>query len=412
MRSRLLVAAGAATLLLAAGCGSARTAGQTVTVTRPAAAPAPAPTQTVAPIPTKKGQTFSAESIYSRVAPGVVTVISLSQGGGTSLLGGGSSGPQEALGSGFVVSKDGEIVTNDHVVSTGKDGDLHRAAHVFVKFRDGNEVSAKIVGTDPNADVALLRVDPKGLTLRPLSLGSSSNLVVGAPVAAIGSPFGEPQSLSVGVISALHRFINSLNNSAGQSMKSGGLFQITNAIQTDAAINHGNSGGPLVDASGQVIGINSQIQTSNGGGEGVGFAVPIDAVKHSISQLRAKGHVDYGYLGVATVVMYPQLAQRAGFPVGYGAWVQQVTPGSPAAKAGLRGGNKSKTLHFQDRQGSHPYLLGGDLITAVNGTKLRHESDLSQQIAPLAPGTKVHMTVYRGKHKRTITVTLGKRPTA
>ena len=188
------------------------------------------------------------------------------------------------LGSGFVLDGDGYIATNTHVVTNGQS--LDRARQVFVDFADGNRVPARIVGTDPNADVALLKVDPQGLSLTPLELGEEQGLQVGDPVAAIGSPFGEEQSLSVGVISALDRNIASLTD-----------FGIGDAIQTDAAINRGNSGGPLLDAHGRVIGINAQIRTETGEGAGVGFAIPVDTVKRALESLRDDGEAEYGYLG-------------------------------------------------------------------------------------------------------------------
>ena len=257
---------------------------------------------------------FDAGTIYRRLAPGVVTVISDR---------GVSSGPS-ALGSGFVLDGKGYIATNAHVIRSDPPK-LERAKSVYVKFGDGNLVLAKVIGDDLNADVALLKVNPAGLTLTPLPLGSSSKLSVGSPVAAIGSPFGEGQSLSVGVISATGRDIESLT-----------AFRIGNAIQTDAAINHGNSGGPLIDARGQVIGINSQIQSTGGGGEGVGFAVPSDAVRRSIAELRAKGHVDYAYLGVTTQDLYPQLSQRLGIPAQHGALVRRWTRAAPRPPRGSR----------------------------------------------------------------------------
>src|SRR5204862_1426636 len=248
------------------------------------------------------GGNFDPQAIYRRSSPGVVTVISEFAGGSANPLA--PEGGQAGLGSGFVVSSSGEIATNAHVVTTGEGPSIRRARNVYVQFDDHNQVPATIVGADPNSDVALIRVDPAGLTLRPLPLGASGNLVVGAPVAAIGSPFGEPESLSVGVVSGLDRTIDSLTN-----------FQISGAIQTDAAINRANSGGPLVDARGQVIGTNSQIQSSTGGGEGVGFAVPIDTVKRSLDELRRHGKASYSYLGVSTVAVFPQLARRFGLPV-------------------------------------------------------------------------------------------------
>ena len=214
---------------------------------------------------------------------------------------------------------------------------------------------AEIVGDDPYADVALIKVDPKGLSLTPLGLGSSQNLEVGEPVAAIGSPFGEQQSLTVGVISALNRNIESLTD-----------FGIGNAIQTDAAINPGNSGGPLLNANGRVLGINSQIKSASGGGEGVGFAVPVDTVRRSLEELREDGKVSYGYLGVSSSVLYPQLAERLDLPVDDGAVVMEVVPDSPADEAGIETGDDK--LNFQ---GQEDIPEDGDVILAVDGQQAR-----------------------------------------
>jgi S1-C subfamily serine protease len=324
---------------------------------------------------------FDATGIYRRLGPGVVTVIA-DQG-----KPGGSGG----LGSGFVLDGQGYVATNAHVV---RDNSLKRATSVYVDFADGNRVPAKVVGDDLNADVALLKIDPAGLTLTPLQLGSSSNIVVGSPVAAIGSPFGQDQSLSVGVISATNRDIDSLTQ-----------FKIGNAIQTDAAINHGNSGGPLIDAHGHVIGINSQIESTGGGGEGVGFAVPSDTVKRSIAQLREQGHVEYAYLGVSAVELYPQLAQRLGIPVDHGALVASVEGGGPADDAGLKSGTGKTT--FEGQQG---IPTGGDAIVAIDGKSVHDSADLTNLVAQRTPGTKVVLDVYRGKQRRSVTVTLAKRP--
>jgi S1-C subfamily serine protease len=326
---------------------------------------------------------FDAGTIYRRLAPGVVTVISDR---------GAASGPT-GLGSGFVIDGKGDIATNAHVIRSDPPK-LQRAKSVYVKFGDGNLVLAKVVGDDLNADVALLKVNPAGLTLTPLPLGSSSKLSVGSPVAAIGSPFGEGQSLSVGVISATGRDIESLT-----------AFRIGNAIQTDAAINHGNSGGPLIDAHGQVIGINSQIQSTGGGGEGVGFAVPADAVRRSLAELRAKGRVDYAYLGVTSLELYPQLAQRLGIPSQHGALVAKVEAGSPGAAAGLKAGTTK--IMFQGQKG---IPQGGDAIVAVDGKPLTESTDLPDAIASKAPGDKVRLTVLRGSARRIVTVTLAPRP--
>jgi S1-C subfamily serine protease len=318
-----------------------------------------------------------------------VTVSSV-QAGGSGAVGDLSD---EGLGSGFVLNDRGEIATNAHVVTTGRGRSIREAREVYVAFADGNQVRARIVGFDPNADVALLRIDPGGLTLLPLPLGTAQDLRVGSPVAAIGSPFGEPQSLSVGVVSATNRSIRSLTG-----------FEIAGAIQTDAAINRGNSGGPLVNGDGEVLGINSQIQTTSGGGEGVGYAVPADTVRRTLAALRRDGRVDYAYLGVATAKIYPQLARRFRLPVTRGAWVQQVVAGGPADRGGLRGGNSRR--RFQARS----INVGGDIITAVNGHKLSDEAALGVELLRLSPGEEATLRVYRDGGPRDVTVTLGERP--
>lgn len=341
--------------------------------------------QVVQGIDAKNG--FDARAIYDRLAPGVVTIISLF-GEGDGPLGSQAGG----LGSGFVLDGDGYIATNTHVVTNGTG--LSRARQVYVDFADGNRVSARIVGTDPNADVALLKIDPEGLSLTPLELGALEDLRVGDPVAAIGSPFGEEQSLSVGVISALDRNIESLTD-----------FGIGDAIQTDAAINRGNSGGPLLDGHGRVIGINAQIKTETGEGAGVGFAIPVDAVKHSLALLREDGEAEYGYLGVSTQELYPQLAERLGLDVETGALVSEVVDDSPAEDAGLTAGDR-----LIDFQGQTDIAADGDVIVAVNGDDLTRTADLADLISRFNPGETVELDVLRDGDERTIEVKLGERP--
>ena len=246
---------------------------------------------------------------------------------------------------------------------------------------------------DADADLALIKVKPKGLSLRPLPLGSDSGLRVGDPVAAIGSPFGEPQSLSVGVISALDRTIESLTD-----------FSIPGAIQTDAAINRGNSGGPLVDAGRRVIGINARIETTGGGGEGVGFAIPIDAAKRSFKELRDHGDVDYAYLGITTVPVFPQLARKFDLGTDQGAWIQRVNAGSPASDAGLRAGDRTEEFQFQD------YRVGGDVIVELDGKPIRAESDVGRIVFGKRPGDEVNAVVIRDGEKQTVKIKLGERP--
>ena len=379
--------AAALALLALAGCGGSGSKSGTSAAT---GAEPPAATTRVEVLRALPGGRFDPQAIYRRSSPGVVTVISEFAGGGNPLS---PQGGQAGLGSGFVLSSKGEIATNAHVVTSGEGSSIRRARHVFVQFADHNQVPATILGADPFSDVALIRVDPAGLTLRPLPLGSNASIAVGSPVAAIGSPFGEQESLSVGVVSGLDRTIDSLTN-----------FQISGAIQTDAAINRGNSGGPLVNARGEVVGINSQIQSTSGGGEGVGFAVPIDTVRSSLSELRRSGKVAYAYLGVSTVAVYPQLARRFGLPVTQGAWVQEVSHGGPADGAGIRAG--SSTARFQVRQ----YRTGGDVIVTAAGRTLRSEDDLGRAIAAYRPGQEVELELYRDGRRRTVRVKLGERP--
>jgi S1-C subfamily serine protease len=332
---------------------------------------------------------FDPKAIYDSEAPGVVTVISLFEAGGIDSIEQGSGG----VGSGFVLNEEGEVATNAHVVTTGEGDTGSRAREVYVEFADGNTVEADIVGTDPNADIALLKLDPEGLKLQPLPLGESASVEVGEPVAAIGSPFGEQQSLSVGVVSAIDRSIESLTD-----------FRISGAIQTDAAINPGNSGGPLVDAEGKVIGVNQQIMSTSGGGEGVGFAVPVDAVKRSLNMLRDGGEARYAYLGVSSVELYPQLVERFKLDVDKGAWVQTVNPGGPAEEAGIRGGGSPTAFQAE------AYRPGGDVITKVDGKAVEDSSQLAELIANFRPGDEVPLEIHRDGETREVEVKLDERP--
>jgi S1-C subfamily serine protease len=326
---------------------------------------------------------FDAAEVYREAAPGVVTIRSIFDQGA-------------AEGSGFVLDASGRIVTNAHVVTDGEGEDRKEAKAVFVEFPDRNVVPATIVGFDPFADVALLEVKPDGFDLHPLELGDDASLVVGQPVAAIGSPFGEQQSLSIGVVSATDRSVGSLTQ-----------FQIEGAIQTDASINPGNSGGPLLDAGARVIGINQQIETNSGANDGVGFAVPISAVKRSLAQLERKGSVDYAYIGVSSQTLYPQLAAKLGIDVDHGGLVAEVVPGGPADEAGLEGGDEK--LRFQ----GVPYETGGDTIIAVDGREIMQPDDLASYISLFQPGEKVTLDVLHANGDRgEVEVTLGKRPVA
>jgi S1-C subfamily serine protease len=334
---------------------------------------------------------FNAAGIYERAAPGVVTVLSIF-GGEASVL-----GPNAGQGSGFVISGEGEILTNAHVVTSGGEnnggGEPTAAEQVFVEFGDRNRVPAEVVGFDPDADVALIKVEAGDLDLHTLELSDRNEFAVGEPVAAIGSPFGEEQSLSIGVISATDRSIQSLTQ-----------FTVDNAIQTDASINPGNSGGPLLDGEGKVIGINQQIESASGTNSGVGFAIPVSAIRYSLEQLRESGKVEYAYLGVTTQALWPQLADELDLSVDTGALVSEVVGGGPADDAGLNGAS-GRTM-FQGAE----IETGGDVIVAVNGHELQHESDLAELISRSRPGEKVTLVVLRDGDRRQVDVTLAPRP--
>lgn len=326
---------------------------------------------------------FDAAKVYREASPGVVTIRSIFD-------------QSAAEGSGFVLDTKGRIVTNAHVVTDGEGSDRKEAKVVFVEFPDRNEVPAKIVGFDPFADVALLEVEPDGFALHPLELGDDHDLVVGQPVAAIGNPFGEQSSLSVGIVSAIDRSVGSLTQ-----------FQIEGAIQTDASINPGNSGGPLLEAGARVVGINQQIETNSGANNGVGFAVPISAVKRSLAQLEQKGSAEYAYMGVSTQALYPQLAAKLGLDTDHGGLLAEVVPGGPADEAGLKGGDEK--VRFQ----GIPYQAGGDTILAVNGHQVVEPDDLARFISDFQPGEKVKTEVLHSNGDReTVEITLSKRPVA
>ncbi|MGZ5386186.1 MAG: S1C family serine protease [Solirubrobacterales bacterium] len=334
---------------------------------------------------------FNAAEVYEKAAPAVVTIISIF-GESADPLGSGAG-----QGSGFIVSDEGEIVTNAHVVTTGGQGNgggqTREAGQVYVELSDRNRLPADILGVDPDADIALIKVDPEGLDLHHLNVSERDEYAVGEPVAAIGSPFGEQQSLSTGIVSAVDRSIQSLTE-----------FSIDNAIQTDASINPGNSGGPLLDGKGEVIGVNQQIETSSGSNSGVGFAIPATAVLFSLEQLRENGAVDYAYLGVSTQGVYPQLAEEFDLGSDTGALISDVVQGGPADDAGLQGSEREETF-----QGV-PVSVGGDVIVAVDGTKLQRESDLAELVSRQRPGKTVTLEVIRGGESREVEVELEARP--
>jgi len=397
---RPALAAGLASLTLALGaCGDDEAeAGTAVqgTGSTSTAASTEAPTKIAVQ---KSAEGFDAQQVYAASAPSVVTILSVLRDPGTSI-----EDAQAGQGSGFVVSEDGEIVTNAHVVTDaaeagggGGTGPIKEASEVYVEFGDRNQVPAEIIGFDPNADIALIKIDPDGLDLQPIELGDSDTVEVGAPVAAIGSPFGQEQSLSTGIVSATDRSIESLTK-----------FRIDGAIQTDASINPGNSGGPLIGADGKVIGVDQQINTTSGGNEGVGFAVPINLVKRSIDDLRDDGEADYAYIGVSSQALYPQLAEKLGIDAPTGSLISKVIPDGPAEEAGLQGKDPGSdaVVEFQGRE----VFTGGDVITAVDGEELITENDLSRLISEHQPGDEVTLQIIRDGETMDVDVTLGERP--
>jgi S1-C subfamily serine protease len=332
------------------------------------------------------GNGFSPRRIYAGRAAGVVTIYAQS---GTD-----PASAQVAQGSGFVVSRQGYILTNSHVITNaGESTSVHGADHVYVEFQDRDRAPAQIVGWDVFDDVGVIKVDPSAHSLAPVPLGNSTTAAVGEPVAAIGSPFGNEDSLGVGVVSATHRSISSLTSN----------YALVDAIQTDAPINHGNSGGPLFDARGRVIGINAQIRSATGTARGVGFAVPINSAKRSMQQLIANGSVSYAFVGVETTDLTPALARRFGYAVSRGAVVTNVVSGSPADAAGLRAGRSTASAFGVD------FPRSGDVIVAIDGRPVAGSEDIARIVTNLSPGQVARFTVERGGFHRDLSVRLSER---
>jgi 2-alkenal reductase len=337
------------------------------------------------------GNGFDPAEIYRRRSPGVVTIYSLFEERPSS-----DDEEHAAQGSGFVVSPEGYLLTSAHVISTAGEGQPTRVAkRVYVAFRDNDRVDAEIVGVDLNDDVGVLKLDPDDHALTPVPLGDSSKVVVGEPVAAIGSPFGNTDSLAVGVVSSNRRSIPSLTSN----------FNVVDAIQTDAPITHGNSGGPLLDAQGRVIGINAQIRSESGDSEGVGFAIPINAARRSMTQLIEDGSVAYAYVGVTARTLTPTLAERFDYPVDHGAMVEQIAAGSPGLRAGLRCGREREVFRGVE------FRKGADVIVAIDGQPVKSADDLVRIVSErLEPGQQSTFQIVRGDERKAIAVRLGERP--
>ncbi len=328
------------------------------------------------------GQARSVADIFEEEGRGVVFV--QARGVSSDSPFGGEEGT--ATGSGFLVDDDGTILTNAHVVAGSDD--------VTVSFENdkGNEIEAEVKGRDVDTDLAVLKIDPDEADgVAPIPLGDSSKAEVGDPVIAIGNPFGFTRTVTTGIVSAVQRRIDAPND-----------FSIGNVIQTDASINPGNSGGPLLDSQGRVIGINAQIAT--GGSEssvGIGFAIPVNTAKEVLPQLEKGGEIERGYLGVQAADVSQTVADQLDLPVEEGALIQEVVPGGPADRSGLRAGR---------RPTSSGLTAGGDVIVAIQGEKIENSTDLVAAIEGLDPGQEVEIELYRGDEKRTETVKLGERP--
>ncbi|HLK42357.1 MAG TPA: trypsin-like peptidase domain-containing protein [Thermoleophilia bacterium] len=323
---------------------------------------------------------LSVAQIYKQSVPAVVEIKAVTSAGGSPF--GGSGATEEVQGTGFVIDTHGDIVTNDHVVAGGHS--------ITVTIDGGHTFPATIVGQDPSTDVAVIKINAPASDLHPLTFADSSTVQVGDGVVAIGDPFGLSDTTTAGIVSAVGRTIQSPNNRP-----------IFDAIQTDAAINHGNSGGPLLNAAGQVIGITSQIDTggnASSGNVGIGFAVPSNTVKQVVDQIISTGHASHPYLGVDIETVSPALSKATGLPVGVE--VVKVMKNSPASKVGLRAATTQSA-----QAGGFP--TGGDVITAVNGQAIKSDDQLIQKITALKPGDKVSLTVVRGSKTLTIQVTLG-----
>ena len=385
----LVVAAVAGGAIALGGAGALGKLGNKTTTVREVESASP-PASAVFQQPS--GDALSINEIYRRSAPGVVQVTSTSV---VQTQADPFSNPfalpeqqtQESLGSGFVVDKAGHVITNYHVVQGAREVD--------VSFSNNESLKASIVGVDPSTDIAVLKVSARSRALTPLPLGNSDTVRVGDQVVAIGNPFGLDRTATAGIVSALQRQIQAPNS-----------YSIDHVIQTDAPINHGNSGGPLLNVQGQVIGVNSQIQTDSAsqGNVGIGFAIPINTVKTVAAQLIKNGRVEHAFIGIGARAIDPQLARLFRLPVASGLLVETVQPGSGAAKAGLKPGTTQVTVAGES------YTLGGDVIVRADGVRVASLSRLRELVAAKKPGDSMKLEVFRGSKKVILTIRLGRQP--
>ena len=333
-----------------------------------------------------RAKALSVNDVYARSAPGVVRVatrsVVVSQ---DPFLGLPQQEEQKGIGSGFVVDKAGYIITNFHVVEGAEDVD--------VSFSNNETVSARIVGSDPSTDIAVLKVEASSRAFTPLELGNSDAVRVGDEVVAIGNPLGYERTVTAGIVSALGRLIQAPNQ-----------FLIDHVIQTDAAINQGNSGGPLLNAAGKVIGVNTQIATQSGGNVGLGFAVPINTVRDVYEQIVDKGRVDHAYLGIQGQVVVPDIAELFNLPVDRGVLVTRVFDGTGADEAGIRAGTRQVIVE------GDTWIIDGDIVVAADGAPIRTMEQLRERVAAKEPGDTMELELYRGDEKRTVDVKLGRQP--
>lgn len=323
-------------------------------------------------------------NVYERLNAGVVNVTTETVGLNWFL----EPVPREGgIGSGSIIDTSGYVLTNYHVVE--------KAYKVTITLADGQKFAGKVIGSDPENDLAVVKFDPGGRTLTPVPFGSSRDLRVGQKVLSIGNPFGLNRTLTTGIVSGLGRPIKASNGLVMRDM-----------IQTDAAINPGNSGGPLLDAHGGMIGINTMIFTPSGGSVGIGFAVPVDTARRIVPDLLAYGEVRRGWIDIIPVQLDPTLVSFAGLPVLKGLLVSRVVAGGNAERAGIRGGDRSKSVRY----GSSVIYLGGDVITAVDNTAVSSIADLFGVLEDSKPNEVVPVEVLRGGRSLTFNVTLGRRP--